>query len=273
MLSGKPATHVFIKVCSVIFLRSLLFQILLYAWTVVLCPLALPVFFGPYRWVVGVARLWLKGCMTLLRVCCDLRFEVRGRERLPDGAFFIAAKHQSMWDTMVFHLLVSDPAYILKQELLRVPVYGWFLRRHRMIAIDRNGGGRTLKSMVAATRECLDQGRTPVIFPEGTRMPPGKCGAYHAGVTFLYMSLNVPVVPVALNSGLFWGRLKFLKMPGTITIEFLPPLEPGLNRNHFTQLLRETVEEASERLRLEALERFPVLRKTQGRSATDEGKT
>lgn len=264
MLSRKLRTHTFTRVYSVIILRSLLFQILLYAWTVLLCPLAIPVFFGPYRWVVGAARLWLKGCMTLLRVSCDLRFEVRGRERLPDGPFFIAAKHQSMWDTMVFHLLVNDPAYILKQELLRVPVYGWFLRRHRMIAINRTGGSRTMKNMVIAARECLDQGRTPVIFPEGTRVQPGKSRAYHAGVAFLYASLNISVVPVALNSGLFWGRLKFLKMPGTITIEFLPPLEPGLNRRQFTQLLWENIEEASEQLRLEALERFPVLRKTQG---------
>ena len=248
-----------------IFLRSLLFQVLLYVWTAFLCPLTIPVFFGPYRWAVGVTRLWLKGCMTLLRVCCNLRFEVRGTERLPDGPFFIAAKHQSMWDTMVFHLLLSDPAYILKQELLRIPVYGWFLRRHRMIAIDRAGGTRALKGMTAAAQECVNEGRTLIIFPEGTRMPPGKTGTYHAGAAFLYSSLNIPVVPVALNSGLFWGKLQFLKMPGTITLEFLPPLEPGQDRRQFTRLLRERIEEASERLRLEALERFPIVRNLQRR--------
>ncbi len=241
--------------------RSLIFQILFYLWTLVSCVFTLPVLLGPYKWIAFVAHVWLKGSLFLLRVCCNLRFEVRGWENLPKGPFFIASKHQSMWDTMVFHMLVGNPAFVLKRELLRIPVYGWYLRGHKMIAIDREGGGGALKKMVAEARRYAHSGRTIVIFPEGTRTAPGQSHPYHSGVGLLYSSLDIPVVPVALNSGLFWGRLKFIKNPGVITLEALPVIEPGMDRRAFTKLLQEQIESASERLRHEALARFPHLRK------------
>ncbi len=242
-------------------LRSLFFQILFYLWTLIVCVPALPLLLAPPRWAVRFARFWLRGVLCLLRWCCNLGVEVRGWDTLPEGPFFIAAKHQSIWDTMIFHLLLDSPAYILKRELLRIPIFGWFLRAHQMISIDRKGGARALKKMVAEAAAAARDGRTIIIFPEGTRTAPGQKRPYHSGVALLYSSLDIPVVPVALNSGLFWGRLRFLKKPGVITLEALPAIAPGMERHEFTRFLQQTIEGASERLRLEALERFPALQK------------
>jgi 1-acyl-sn-glycerol-3-phosphate acyltransferase len=188
-----------------------------------------------------------------------IEFEVRGRENLPtNGPFIIASKHQSAWDTLIYNIIVLDCAYVVKRELFWFPFFGWFLRRVGMIGIDRKGGASTLKELVADCKACLAAGRSIVIFPQGTRTTPGSQNHYLPGVAALYTNCNVPVVPTALNSGMFWPRRTFLKYPGTVVIEFLPVIEPGLRRSEFSALLEKAIEPATTRIEEEARRIFGV---------------
>ncbi len=188
-----------------------------------------------------------------------IEYEIRGRENLPtDGPFIIASKHQSAWDTLIYNIIVLDCAYVVKRELFLFPFFGWFLWRVGMIGIDRKGGASTLKRLVASCKARLEVGRSIVIFPQGTRTPPSTKNPYLPGVAALYTQCNVPVVPTALNSGMFWPRRTFLKHPGTVVIEFLPAIEPGLRRREFSTLLEEAIESATTRIEEEAQRVFGV---------------
>lgn len=228
-------------------IRSLLFQILFYAWTVSLCLLYLPLLLAPRRIMQGCARTWIRGGFLLLRLVVGLDYRVVGAEHLPRRGALVAAKHQSMWDTMIFHMLLPDPVYILKKELIAIPFFGWYLKKSGCIAIDRSAGAKALKHMAEQTRAALADGRQVVIFPEGTRTAPGSTAPYQSGVALLY-GLGAPVVPVALNSGRFWGRHTFLRKPGTVTVECLPPMPEGLDRRVFLKELQDRIEAANARL-------------------------
>jgi 1-acyl-sn-glycerol-3-phosphate acyltransferase len=241
-------------------IRSLAYQLVFLPWTLLLCLVYLPLLaLASRRFVQRCAAFWLEGALFFQRVILGLSFAVRGRENLPEGACIIAAKHQSAWDTMVFHHLVGDPAYLLKKELLSLPLFGWYLQKTGQVAIDRKAGMRALKLMVDGARRAVADGRPVIIFPEGHRQPPGHAGEYHSGVAMLYASLDVPLVPVALNSGLFWRRNAFLRHPGIVTMEVLPAMPPDLDRKSRMAELRHRVETATRALETEALERFPYL--------------
>jgi 1-acyl-sn-glycerol-3-phosphate acyltransferase len=231
-----------------IFLRSLLFNLLFFGWTSVMFLLSLPALLLPAGAVWGLGRVWVCGVLLLLRLAVGLSHEVRGLENRPEGAALFAAKHQSAWDTLIFALLLERPAIVLKQELLSVPLFGWYMRKCRMIPVDRKGRGAALKRMAAAARNRAAHGRPILIFPQGTRVAPGTHRGYQPGVAALYGALNLPVVPVALNSGLFWGRRSFHKQPGRIVLEFLPPIPPGLERREFMNHLEAAIEGAANRL-------------------------
>ena len=228
--------------------RSLLFNVLFALWTALIFVLSLPTLVLPRSACWWMGGLWVRGALLLLRSTVGLTHRVRGVEHRIAGPAIYAAKHQSAWDTLVFPLLLDKPAYVLKQELIRVPLFGSYLKQCGMIPVDREGGGAALKQLLRAARTAIAQGRSILIYPEGTRTPPGERRPYHPGVAALYGDLGVPVVPVALNSGLFWGRRAFNKRPGTITIEFLPPIAPGLPRREFMRELQERMEGASQRL-------------------------
>jgi 1-acyl-sn-glycerol-3-phosphate acyltransferase len=229
-------------------IRSLLFNLLFALWTALIFIFSLPTLVLPRSAAWWMGGLWVRGALLLLRATVGLGHQVRGAEHRVTGPAIYAAKHQSAWDTLVFPLLLDKPAYVLKRELIRVPLFGSYLKRCGMIPVDREGGGSALKQLLRAARTAVAQGRSILIYPEGTRMPPGERRPYHPGVAALYGDLGVPVVPVALNSGLFWGRRAFHKKPGTITIEFLPPIAPGLPRREFMRELQERMEGASQRL-------------------------
>jgi 1-acyl-sn-glycerol-3-phosphate acyltransferase len=230
------------------FLRSLIFQVVFYAWTIFLGVLCLPVLLMPRRAVVVLGRLWLCSGLWLLKRVVGLGYRIEGADNIPQGPVIFASKHQSAWDTMIVPVFIRDAAAIVKQELLQIPFYGWYATKHRMIGIDRKAGTKALRHMLDASREALAEGRPIVVFPEGTRTAPGERKPYHSGVAALYMGLGVPVVPMALNSGLFWGRRAFTKRPGCITLRFLPPIPPGLKRREFMARLEQTIESASEEL-------------------------
>ena len=235
-----------------IWLRSLLFNVALAAWSAFAVGMLWALLPFPRRTIGAVTRGWMRTVHWLLEVTVGLTHEVRGLENLPPGPVIFAAKHQSAWDTTIFYCLVVDPAYVLKKELLAIPLYGWYLRRTKMISIDRDGGPAALRAMLRQADEALGAGRSVVIFPEGTRVAPGDRVAYHPGVAALYSRTAAAVVPVAVNSGLFWGRRSFLKRPGTIVLEMLSPMPRGLDRRAFMAELERRIEEATDRLVAEA---------------------
>jgi 1-acyl-sn-glycerol-3-phosphate acyltransferase len=229
-------------------LRSLVFNILFAAWTGIVFLIAVPTLLMPRRAVWAMGRLWVRGSLLLLQAIVGLGHRVLGGEHRAAGPAIYAVKHQSAWDTLVFPTLLDMPAYVLKRELISVPLFGAYLRRCGMIPVDRQGRASALRRMLTAARSAVGQGQPILIYPEGTRMPPGEARPYHPGVAALYGDLGVPVIPVALNSGLFWGRRSFRKRAGTITVEFLPPIPPSLPRKAFMEELQGRLEGACTRL-------------------------
>ena len=222
--------------------RATLFNTLFYTLTPIVGLLLLPACLGPRSWVCAVRDAWSRSVITLLGLVVGLRWRLTGRERMPDGPVLIACKHQSAWETIALQLFCRDPAIVLKQELLKLPVIGWYFRRVGMVPIDRSAGAGALKLMVKAAEERVAEGRPVVIFPQGTRVAPGAEQAYHPGVFALYRALNLPVVPIALNSGQFWARESFMKYPGVIDVHILEPIPPGLDRKTFMARLEEVIE-------------------------------
>jgi 1-acyl-sn-glycerol-3-phosphate acyltransferase len=232
--------------------RSLLFNLTFYLWTAAILILGLPILLFPYPATYRFGRLWVRVSLGLLKLLVGLDHRARGLENLRQGQAIYAVKHQSAWDTLVLALYLHLPAYVLKRELLHLPLFGFYLLRAGMIPVDRQGRASALKRMLAAARHRREEGRDLLIFPEGTRVAPGQHRPYQPGVAALYGHLDLPVVPVALNSGLFWGRRSFNKRPGTITLEFLPPIAPGLARKAFMAELEARLEGACRRLEKEA---------------------
>jgi 1-acyl-sn-glycerol-3-phosphate acyltransferase len=225
-----------------IFLRSLIFNLILFGVTAVMCIVMLPTLILPRRVFIAVVHAWLWMILIAERSVAGIRYKVVGRAHLPKGACIIAAKHQSAWETFKLHLLFGDPAIVLKKELLNIPVWGWYLRKSGVIPIDRAGRAQALNAMMRAAHRAADAGRKLVIFPQGTRIRLGDIKPYKSGVAALYKELGLPVVPMALNSGLFWPKRSFLKKPGLITIEFLPPIPPGLPRAELMTRLEKELE-------------------------------
>lgn len=233
----------------VLFLRSALFNVLFFSATVLalltLWPLLL---LPPPDPALAAARLWARIVFALLRVVMGLRYEVRGDVTRLDGAALLASNHQSAWDTIVFFLLCPRPTYVMKKELMSIPLYGWFARRQGHIAVDRKAGAAAVRRLLRAAQAALAAGRQIVLFPQGTRVAPGERRPYQPGIAALYQSLHVPVVPLALNSGLFWARRSFLKRPGRIVVEILPEIPAGLPRTEFLRTLEDCIETATQQL-------------------------
>lgn len=229
-------------------LRSLLFNLLFFGWTATVVLFGLPALVFGSRGVCWIGRLWARGTFWLLGHVVGLRHRILGREKLPPEPVIGAVKHQSSWDTMICALLLKEPAYVLKRELTWIPLFGWYILRGEMIALDRGARGSALRGMLRQARRAVANGRSVVIYPEGTRTAPGEHRPYQPGVAGLYEQLKLPVVPIALNSGLFWPRRSFRKRPGTITLQILHPIPPGLERRAFLAELERRLEEASQRL-------------------------
>ena len=233
----------------VLVLRSLAFQLFFYLWSAIYCLGVLPAypFLSPPA-MRAVARTWQRTVNAGLRLIVGLSYEVRGRAHLPAAPTIIASKHQSAWETLTFHALIPNVAVGLKEELTRIPVFGWYLLRAGNIKIDRGAGSRAIRSLIEGAKRAAGDGLCVLIFPEGTRRAPGDPPDYKPGVAALYGALRLPVVPVALNSGMFWPRRGFIRYPGRIVVEFLEPIPAGLDRKHFMALLERAIEDATARL-------------------------
>ncbi len=247
------------------FVRSVLFNFTFYLWTTLISIVALPALLVSQRAAIWISGLWAIVSLLLLQLIVGLSYEVRGSDNLPKGAAIVAFKHQSAWDTIALWVLLENPAIVLKRSLAMIPVFGWYMRRGKAIIIDREAGAGALKPMVAAARSAVAEGRPIAIFPEGTRTVVGATGSYQPGVAALYKQLGLPLVPAALNSGLFWGRRSFLKRPGRILVEFLPAIEPGLDRRHVMAELERRIEQATAMLVAESREAQEIPQTTYAR--------
>lgn len=231
-----------------IFLRSLVFNVLFYAVFVILAIVALPTFLMPFRAMLTVGVWWRNATLFLMRVICNIEVEFRGAEKVPKGPLVIVSKHQSFWETFGMLPYFHHPIFILKRQLMLIPVFGQFLTKIGMIAIDRTAGVKALLDMTRRARDAVRSGCQLVIFPEGTRRAPGAPADYKTGFAQIYSACGVPCLPVALNSGLFWPRRTFMRYPGTLVVEFLDPLPPGLPKDEFIARVRAAIEEATGRL-------------------------
>ncbi len=233
--------------------RSVVFNVLFYLNTLFWLLVGIPTFVMPYHAIIWVAKSWGRVNLVLLRVVVGLDCEVRGREKIPPGALIVASKHQSAWETFALLPLFDNPTFILKRELQWLPVFGWLTIKGRMVPVDRKKGSQALAAMAERARIELNDGRQLIIFPEGTRRPAGAEPRYRYGVAHLYAAGGVPCLPVALNSGVFWPRRRSLHLrPGTVVVEILDPIEPGLDKDAFLARLQDTIEVATARLIAEA---------------------
>ena len=231
-----------------IFLRSLVFNVLFYLLLAFWVLLGIPTYLMP-RWaIMNIAKYCGRSSIWLMRVVCNTKVEYRGLEKIPQGPLIVASKHQSMWETFALLQFFDQPLYILKRELLYIPLFGWYLIKSHMIGVDRSAGGRSLKPMARRAGEEVRRGRQLIIFPEGTRTAVDAPPNYKTGVGQIYVDCEVPCLPVALNSGLFWPRRMFMRYPGTLVVEFLDPLPAGLPRKEFLTRVSTAIETATNRL-------------------------
>jgi 1-acyl-sn-glycerol-3-phosphate acyltransferase len=240
-------------------LRSLVFNILFYINLIILMILGLPTLLAGRHGVFALARVWGVSSLWLLDKICGLRLEFRGLENIPRGGYIIAAKHQSILETFALLLHAPDFAYVLKRELTYIPIFGWYLIGAEQIAIDRSSGRSAVSVLSERAGAVLRGGRQIFIFPEGTRRAPGAPPQYKFGVAKLYEDTGAPCLPVALNTGLYWGRRGFSRRPGGAVIQYLPCIAPGSDRDAFIETLQNAVETACDRLNADALANNPAL--------------
>ena len=195
-------------------------------------------------------HVWASGNLLGLKLIVGLDWVIDGKEYISDGSAVFAVKHQSAWETFVFLTIFDDPQYVLKRELMAIPFWGWYAKKCEMISVDRKAGAKALRWMISECDDRLRKKRQIIVFPEGTRVSPGDKGSYQPGIAALYskLPLNTPLVPVALNSGLYWGRRSYIKKPGIIRISFLKPINPGLKRKAFLSELESRIEAETDKL-------------------------
>lgn len=229
-------------------LRGIVFLVCYYLLLVVFLIVLAPTLVMPDRAIVAVYRFYCHALAGAMRLILGVDYEVRGRENVPRGAVLIAAKHQSAWETYLFCLIFGNPAFVLKEELMRIPLFGDYLRKLGMVPIVRGSGPEALRRMKEAAARMIEAGRPIVVFPEGTRQVPGAAPAYKSGVAHLYRDFGLPAVPVALNSGVFWPKAGLPRGPGRIIVEIGEPIAAGLAPGVFRGVLREALEASCDRL-------------------------
>lgn len=232
----------------VLYIRSLFFNIAFYLVLILFLVGGLPVFLLPHKAAMRAAQLWGKASFVLMRLFAGISIEIRGREHLSPGTLLVASKHQSLWETFALLTLFDDPAMVLKKELTYIPLFGWFTLKFKFLTVDRSAGSSALKHLIQQAKKTRDDHRQIIIFPEGTRKAPDAEADYKSGVAALYNSLEIDCLPIALNSGLYWPRRSFLRYPGTIIVEILPPMKAGMPRRKFMAALETTIEEATTKL-------------------------
>ena len=241
--------------------RSILFNLAFYANLILQMIVLTPVYFSlPRKEALRVPKNWARSNHWLMEKIVGTTFEIEGLENIPEGGCIFAPKHQSFWDTFALLPWQNDPVYILKRELLWIPLFGWYVMKQRMIPVNRGARGRVMVGVMERTKEEMKKGRQLIIYPEGTRRPPGAEPEYRYGIARIYRDIQVPVVPVAMHPGLFWPRRRSIRYPGHFKVRILPPIEPGLDPDVFFQTLIDRLEKASDELLVETVEANPHLK-------------
>ncbi|MBK1624766.1 lysophospholipid acyltransferase family protein [Afifella marina] len=241
--------------------RSILFNVVFYVNFAVQAILFSPMLLLPQRYGIWVTKFWTASSLFWHRLICGVKEDVRGLENIPKGGCIVAAKHQSTWETMRLVYMLDKPAYILKRELMWIPLLGWYMKKYGHIPVDRGSRSKALFSITEHAKDRVAKGFQVIIFPEGTRRAPLAPPNYRYGVVHLYKELQVPVVPVALNAGLYWPRRSIAHISGTVRVEVLPPIEPGLDSATFAAKLQQCIEDKTNELMQEARERDPATRR------------
>ncbi|MBW9065340.1 1-acyl-sn-glycerol-3-phosphate acyltransferase [Rhizobium herbae] len=243
-----------------IILRSVLFNIAFYVNLIVQMIVMTPIYFlVPRKTAWFVPKNWARSNHWLFKTIVGTTFEIEGLENIPKGGYIFAPKHQSFWDVYALLPWLSDPFFILKRELMWIPLFGWYVMKQRMVPVDRGARGRVMAAVMQRAKDEMATGRQLIIYPEGTRRPPGAPPHYKYGIARLYRDLAVPVVPVVMHPGLFWPRRKFLRFPGHFKVRILPPIEAGLDPDVFLQTLVDVMEKASDELLVETAKDNPHL--------------
>lgn len=233
-----------------VYIRSLIFSIFLPVWTVIICSALSPlVLFKKPKVMAILGVSWSYGTIFALKLICRIKIEVHGKSNFPKGPCIIACKHQSALETGFFQQYLKFPVYVIKRELLNVPFYGWFLKQMGMIPIDRNGGISALKNLLRDCEVNLRQNRSIIIFPEGTRIKVFESAEYHSGIVAIRKKfIDTPIIPIALNSGLFWPKDSWLKYPGTVIFKVLPALDRDLDNKQALAQLKKIIDSNSDEL-------------------------
>ena len=239
------------------FCKSLLFYIILFLFSFLIPTIFFipSIIFKSNKIADYGAKIWAQIIMFSLKNICGINYQIINKHNIPNYPCIFACKHQSMWETIIMHLIIKQPVYAYKTELLKIPFYGWFLNAMSGIKVQRKGGASALKHVLQQAKKYLSKNQSIVIFPQGTRVEVfGKIlqYPYQPGIIALYQNCQVPVVPIALNSGIFWPKKLFSHKSGTILIEFLPPINIGLNKQQFIQTLTQQLEEKSQQLAINA---------------------
>ena len=229
--------------------RSALYNVAFYLNLLFWLVVGIPTLLLPRRFFMRVAQLWGLSSVRLLKQIAGTDVQWSGLEKLPKGGCIIAAKHQSTWETFALFTVLEDPMFVLKRELTFIPLFGWYLVKSAMLPVQRGQTGRdALVLFSERAKEAMAAGRQLIIFPEGTRRPAGAPPDYKSGVAHLYAATGAVCVPLALNSGVYWSRRTLSRRPGTIKVEILDPIAPGMRPKAFLTELRSRIEEASMRL-------------------------
>jgi len=241
-----------------IILRSVLFNIVFYINLIAQMVVMTPFYFlAPRKMAWFVPKNWARSNHWLFRVIVGTTFEIEGLENIPQGGYIFAPKHQSFWDVYALLPWLSDPFFIFKRELSWIPLFGWYVQKQRMVAVDRGARGKVMAAVMERAKQEMATGRQLIIYPEGTRRPAGAPPDYKYGIARLYRDLTVPVVPVVMHPGLFWPRRKFLRYPGHFKVQILPPIASGLDPDVFLKTLVDVMETASDALLVETVKNNP----------------
>jgi 1-acyl-sn-glycerol-3-phosphate acyltransferase len=227
------------------FIRSLLFYLLLSCWTIFLGLICLPYLILSSKYLIKPVKLWIKGIFFLLENICKITHEIQGIGYFPKHAVLIASKHQSAFETLALFYYLPKSIFIHKKQLFLIPIFGQYLKKINMISIDRKGGAVTMRKMLKQTKIKTLEGFSIIIFPEGTRKKPGEKPDYKSGFVGIYKAMGTEILPIAVNSGKCWPKHTFVKKSGHIIIKILPLISSSINKKQILKDVEVTIEEAT----------------------------
>jgi len=229
-------------------IRSIIFYLLLYLWTLCLGILCLPYLLLPNSYVRKLSDLWISGILQLLKLICNITYKINGLENIPKKAVIVASKHQSTFETFLLFKLINNSIFIHKRELFLIPIFGLYLKKINMISINRNEGAKSMRKILNEAKQKISNGYSIIIFPEGTRKKPGETTDYKTGIAGIYKESEAEVLPVAVNSGHYWPKHTFIKKPGKIIIKFLKPIPAQLEKSEFLKKIESVIEEETNKI-------------------------